>query len=92
MHYGGVDMSKIQILSVYLDDEYETVRKSFHWGTYGKESKGPLVYVSLDSMSNEHIMKTLALMTGRISKVAEQLFEKELKYRKENKIRVTDKV
>jgi hypothetical protein len=90
MHYGGMEMDKVETLPVYLDDDYTIVRESFHWGTYGRESKGPLKFVRLKSMSNDHIMKILALMTGKMSKWTEELFEREIKYRKENKIRIEE--
>jgi len=90
LRYGGMDMEQVESIPVYMDEPYEKVREAFHWGTYGKEGKGPLKYVPLSSMSNAHILKVASLMTGKMEPWLENLFTKEKAYRKENKIWVEE--
>jgi len=91
LRYGGFDMNQVELAAVYLDEPFEIVRNAFHWGTYGKSGKENLKYVLLSSMSNPHLLKITSLMTGRIPSWIEELFTKELEYRRQNKIWVKDK-
>lgn len=42
-------------LAVELSQPFEVVREAFEWGTYGKEGKGPLHYVKLSELGNNHV-------------------------------------
>lgn len=90
LRYGGVDMEKVRPMVVYLDDDFDTVREAFHWGTYGKSGKDELKYVPMNTMSNAHIQKILAIMIAQLPKWVEQLFVQELTHRKHHKIYIKD--
>lgn len=66
------------------DDDHEFNRQHFLWGTYGKDGKQPLKRVTLASMDDEHIN---AILNGeqRLRSETKEIFEKEIKYRAENK-------
>lgn len=38
---------------------HEEVRQTFKWGTLGKDGKGPLKYIILKDISNEHLNNIL---------------------------------
>lgn len=97
---GGTDYLKRSVnkapakeLSVYLSAPFNTVRKEFVWGSYGKSGKEVLRFIPLREMSNDHLENVLSNKGGR-SPVAStwtgELFEKELKYRKKKSIVITD--
>lgn len=46
--------------SVWSDDNFETIRNSLYWGTYGKCGTQPLQYVLLKDMTTDHIKAILA--------------------------------
>lgn len=46
-------------ISVYSDDPFEIKREAKVWGTYGKDGKGPLKWVSVSEMEDAHIEKLL---------------------------------
>lgn len=75
-------------LSVYDDEPFETIRDAFHWGTRGKDGKGPLTWKPLSSLSDSHI--DAVLDEGHGSKWAREFFKQELEYRKENGIYIED--
>lgn len=58
-------------LSVYSDDSFDVIRSSLHWGTYGPKGDQPKRYVSLDSMSDNHIraiLDTQSQVQGQLRK------------------------
>ena len=75
MFSGCVDMS------VTTQDEFESIRAVFAWGTYGKDGKQPLSYVKLKDMASEHIQAVLDTQERICGTVVEQLFKQELLYR-----------
>lgn len=87
LRWGAVVMDRVQHLSVYNTDDFELVRQSFTWGTYGKKGDKPLKYVRLDQMSDSHIANILAMA---LNPVTRDLFKKELNYRAANNITVDD--
>lgn len=91
LRYGGVDISKVQSLPVYVDDDYELVRESFHWGTYGKDGNLELSFVKLSDMSNNHINKIIQYMFNTLPRWLQLVFTMEKAYRKAHKIRTRDK-
>jgi hypothetical protein len=64
-------------------------REVMLWGTYGKNLDQPLKYVFLKEMSNSHIQAVLDNVKS-ISERYRKEFENELKYRKENNIKIED--
>ena len=61
-------------------EHWEALRSQIMWGTYGKDGKGPLEYVSLADMSTDHIRAVLS-KCGHISRERRRLFTMELCYR-----------
>ena len=93
---GGLDYERRSInkipyidLSVYSDDDYEIVRQSFHWKTYGKTGESPMRRVILCEMSNDHLEAILMNRTYNTNP-CRYLFEKELAYREEHGIKIKD--
>jgi len=64
-------------------------REVMLWGTYGKNSDQSLKYIMLKEMSNSHIQSVLDNVKS-ISERYRKEFENELKYRKENNIKIED--
>jgi len=64
-------------------------REVMFWGTYGKNMDQPLKYVLLKDMSNSHIKAVLDNVKS-ISERYRKEFENELKYRKENNLKIED--
>lgn len=75
-------------LSLYHTDKFETIRQRLVWGNRGKDGRSPLTYKILKDMSNDHISNILTFVKPKES--YKSLFEKELEYRKQNKINIKD--
>jgi hypothetical protein len=60
-------------------------RENLKWGTYGKDGKQPLTYVSLKDMSDEHIKAVLENCGFRIPFEHRKIFENELVIRKQER-------
>ena len=92
LRYGGVDTSKVESLCVYLDDPYDIVRVSYHWGTRGKSGKDPLKMKTLSELSNSHIEEIIKMLENynKDKSFHHKLMKDELKYRKEKGIFVND--
>jgi len=79
-------------LSLYLDDPFEILRENVCRGGRGKDGKQPLTWVPLNQMSDEWVKacidynKTLGLDNSTSS----QLYRKELAYRIENNITISE--
>lgn len=81
---GGADMDLIQDQSVYLDDDYELVRKSFCRGSRGITGREPLKWVPLCEMSVDYINEVKQIIGESSSEDVDwviELYNKELKYR-----------
>ena len=77
-------------LSVTTADHFELIRKMFEWGSYGKDGRGALRWMTLCNMSDIHI-KAIIDTQEQISEQCKNIFKKELAYRKIKKISVKDK-
>lgn len=75
-------------LSVYDDAPFELIRYVFEWGSRGVKGDEPLQYKILQCMSDNHIKAILETQT-HISEQIRNIFIKEQKYRKKNKINIT---
>ena len=66
-----------------IDDDHEHNRQHLKWGTYGKNGKQPLTWITLKDMYLEHIN---AILNGKqtINQEMRDFFEKEIEYREEN--------
>lgn len=91
LRYGGKDFSKVEATPVYVDDDFELVRQSFHWGTFGKNRELNLSFVKLSDMSNNHINKIIQLMFDSLPGWLQLIFTMEKAYRKAHRIRTRDK-
>lgn len=49
------DDAPYEELSVESSQPFEVIREALEWGTFGKEGKGPLHYVRLSELGNNHI-------------------------------------
>ena len=95
---GGLDYTRRAVgqsepyteLSVYSDDPWHLIREYYSWGTYGKNGDQPLRYVKLRLMSNAHIEAILDTMVPGLHPLYQELFEKELEYRKKEDIKIYD--
>jgi hypothetical protein len=85
--YGAVDMNKITKITYTVDDPFDLVREFMSWGTYGKDGKAELSYIKLKNMSDAHIR---AVIAHRTSEWVKDLMRKELDYRAEFNISITD--
>lgn len=80
------DLHPYEELSVHEEDSIEIIRERFDWGTYGKDGKQPFTRVLLKDMTEEHIQAILN--TQRLLVSVQNMFHRELVYRKENESRV----
>ena len=64
--------------SVWSDDDFEKIRESLYWGTYGKCGTKPLEYVLLKDMTTEHIK---AIVDTQPENRYTRFFYEELGYR-----------
>jgi len=78
-------------LSVFDNDNFDLIRNTMEWGTYGIDGKQPLQYRTLKCMTNNHIKMVLKTQT-HISKWAKKILEKEIKYRIKKKINIKDPI
>jgi len=91
--FGGMDMLKVdRSPTVYLSNDHDKMRISFHWGTYGKKGDQPVRWVTPSEMSDDHVVNVLKDLGHRIEPWIKNIFEQELEYRKQNNITVEDKV
>lgn len=78
----NVNEEEYKELSVEATAPFETIRESFHWGSYGKEGKGPRRWLLLKDMETNHIKAILENNFG--SGQVRDWFKQELKYREEH--------
>lgn len=68
-------------LSVYDTDDYDLVRRSFMWGSYGINGDEPLHWILLEHMSDGHIDAVL-LTQIHLEQHIKDIFNREIEYRK----------
>lgn len=89
--YGGVDMLKVdRSPTVYLSNDHDQMRISFHWGTYGKNGDQPRRWITVSEMSNDHIQNILNDLGHRIEPWIKNILVNEQKYRTEHNILIQD--
>lgn len=87
---GGLDYSRRSRTEgginkcVYDDSPHEEQREAAEWGTYGKGGDGPLVFVTIASMSTNHIIAVLETQP-KINAQLRNVMEAELLYRADDK-------
>jgi hypothetical protein len=89
--YGGMDLLKVDHSpTVYLSNDHDQMRISFHWGTYGKNGDQPRRWITPAEMSNDHIENILHDLGHRIEPWIKNILVNEQKYRQENNILIED--
>lgn len=86
---GTLDEVDCKDLCIYLEDGIELVRKTFTWGTYGKNGDEPYRQVKLCNMSDEHIQACLETQFT-MHPHCREAFLMEQEYRKRNGIIVAE--
>lgn len=79
--YGAKDRNLIKVNTVYLDDDFETVRKHMFRGGHGKDMKGVFRVTRLFEMTDEHLK---ALIDYGVAAWQEKLVKEEINYRYKN--------
>jgi len=78
-------------LTVYETDPFEIIRENCHRGTWDKE--GNRIWVPLYKMSDDHLKNCIIFNVNKgfaLDCFANQMYQKELDYRKENNIYIKD--
>ena len=78
-------------LTVYDTDNFELIRNTMEWGTYGIKGDQPLQYRTLCHMSNSHIAAIVKTQL-HIPEWAKKIFKKELTYRAKKNIDIEDRL
>lgn len=86
--YGAMDMDKIELNYIYLDDDFEIVRQHAARGSRGKDGKQPLTWVTIADMSDNYLQAVLAYGGDDWHL---ELIDKEIKYRDSLLIKKLDK-
>lgn len=74
------DKEDFKINTVYFEDDIETKRESFEWGSYGVNGDEPKSYIKLKDMTTDHIEAIIRTQT-QLSKTTIDLFKEELEFR-----------
>jgi hypothetical protein len=79
-------------LTVYSDDPFELIRENLCRGGRGKDGTQPLTWVPLSKMSDEWIKACIEYnhLRGMGSSFANEFYQRELDFRKENGIHIED--
>jgi hypothetical protein len=81
---GFINDNDYEELSLYDTEPFSVIRENLHWGTYGKDAKDPLHFITIESMEENHIKAILRNNHG--SEWMKSFLIKELKYRRENNL------
>jgi len=79
-------------LTLYLDDPFEILRENVCIGGRGKDGNQPLTWTPLNKMSDEWVKACIEYNKnlGLDKSISSQLYKKELEYRKENNISISE--
>ena len=83
------DIEDCKILSLTSDASHTAIRKTFTWGTCGKNADQPLKRVPLEHLSNAHIEAILETQTQLLPQI-KNIFDAELLYRSDRNIYIPD--
>ena len=78
--YGAMDMDNIEAKYVYVDDDFEIVRKYAVRGSRGVDGKQPLTYIAICDMDDDYLQ---AVLEYGGAKWHLDLIRKEIKYRED---------
>jgi hypothetical protein len=84
IRYGAKNMSKIELITVYADNDYELVRHYATRGSRGVDGKQPLTWIKLCDMEDDHLEACLDYGGADWHL---KLIRKEIEYRKFKKDR-----
>lgn len=57
--YGAMDMSKIDVMHIYADDDFEIVRKYAYRGSRGKDGRQPLSHIAICDIDDDYLQAIL---------------------------------
>lgn len=79
-------------LTVYSNEPFEVIRENLHRGGRGKNGDEPLKYVPLNEMSDSWVKAAITYNEelGMDKHYSTEMYRKELEYRKENNISITE--
>lgn len=80
-------------LDIFSTDSFDKIRENFQRGGRGKDGKSELTYVALKDMSNSWIEATIEYIEKLYkspNRFVENIYKKELEYRKEHSIFIKD--
>jgi len=96
---GGNDYQKIvgadkgiKNLTIYSDAPFEVIRESYHRGSHGKNGDEDMTWTPICKMSDEWLRNVIEYNynKGLSESFANEMYKKELDYRKENNISILD--
>lgn len=67
-----------------IDEKFETIRESIHWGSRGKDGDQPLSWIKLKEMTDEHLNALLNVYKGPVDPFYKKCFAREIEYRISN--------
>jgi len=97
--YGGKDLDLVETIAYYDDDPYEIVRTVATRGTRGKDMNENLKWITLDKLTDNHLQaivdyydlhKTEKTLNLREKGWHLKLILKEIEYRKQNNITISE--
>lgn len=79
-------------MSIYSDAPFEIIRKNYHRGGRGKDGKQRLTWTPMDKMSDIWLKNCIIYNNeqGLENSFANEMYKKELEYRKQNNIIIND--
>jgi len=79
-------------LTIYDDEPFEVIRQYLHRGGRGKDGRQPLTWIPLCEMSNDWVKACITYNEerGMGDGFANEMYKKEVEYRKENNINIKD--
>jgi hypothetical protein len=98
---GGSDYQRVSIntepfidFSVWSDAPYEIIRQNYYRGGRGKNGDQPVKWVAMSDMSDEWLANCIEYNNnlGMGKSFANEMYRKELDYRKENNIQILDQI
>jgi hypothetical protein len=84
--YGGKDLSKVDIFTVFDTDDFKFVRRYASLGGRGVNGDEPLTYTKLCDMNDGWLEAVLVYYSAGTDNPHLRLIRKEIQYRKEKKI------
>lgn len=86
------DDAPYQELSIYEDSPFELIRQYYCRGGRGKDGTGPLTWVPLNAMNDEWLAACITYNEGLGlgESVSNEMYKKEIEYRKENGISIPE--